>query len=149
MGRMVGFVLLAALAISRAPVDSAENGQKVALTPAFEVFPGTQYDTPLTHSYEDAHGSAVVPNGGGNSPACSLVANGLLADTIYTVHVDATGSTAGNVSTAGPWVQVGQFETNGGGHGSFEFASALPSGAAIYINQASVDKTVLISGNLP
>jgi hypothetical protein len=149
MSRMVGFVLLAALAISRAPVESSENGQKVSMSPSFEVFPGTQYDTAFTHSYEDAHGSVVVPKGGGNNPACSVVANGLVADTLYTVHVDATGSTAGDVSTAGPWVQVGSFETNGGGHGSFEFASALPSGAAIYINQASVNLTVLISGNLP
>jgi hypothetical protein len=116
---------------------------------AFEFFPGTQYDTPFTHSYAGAHGTVVVPSGKGKQPDCLVVANGLKANTLYTVYYDLNGSTAGNVATAGPWVAIGTFETNRGGNGKFRCDEALPSGVSIYINETTVDLTVLISGNLP
>lgn len=124
------------------------EGRATRLSPAFEVFPGSVYDSPFTRSYAGAHGVVVVPSGRGEQPACLVVVNGLKPEIDYTVYLDQNGVTPGDAATAGPFVPVGSFTTNRGGHGDFRCDGA-PGETSVFLNETAAETTVLISRTLP
>lgn len=135
-----------ALIISSSVVTA--GGSATQFHSAFEVFPGTAYDSPFTHSYAGAHGTVVVPQGNGNNPSCVINVEGLHPNSDYMVYSDTDGIVAGNVSTAGPFIMLGQFVTNDGGRGQFQCVQPLAPGSSVFINDSATDGTILISDNI-
>ena len=134
--------LLASVAIPSAAFADGEAAA-VRLRPAFEVFIG--YSNPVALSYAGAHGTVVAA--ADDSP-CLVIANGLRSNINYTVFVDLNGHTPGNPATIGPFVLIGNFDSDKNGNGRFLCSDTLPSGSSVWINQADVNATVLISGNV-
>ncbi len=113
---------------------------------AYQFFPRTVYDTPITRSYSKARGTLTLPGSG--KPACLIQVRGLKIGGLYSVYQDTDGSTRGRVATAGPWTRVGTFRGRRG-VSTFRCPSAPPRGTSLYIGIEPSHRTILISGNIP
>jgi hypothetical protein len=119
----------------------------VSFAHAFAVFPGSAFDSALTHSYAGAAGTVTVPAGAG--PGCLVRVSGLRPGLTYGVFVHGPGVVAGNLgSTAGPWPQLGTFVASAGGTGTFECRERPQAGSTLVVNTEPQDLTILISGPL-
>jgi hypothetical protein len=124
------------------------SGTTVSLNHAYAYFPGSAFDSDLTHSYSGAAGTVTVPPNG--APGCLVNVTGLQSGVTYAVYTHAPGVTKGEVnSTAGPWSQLGTFVASGDGTGTFQCAAAPQAGSALAVNVEPQDGMILISAPLP
>lgn len=165
MRRLVRVSVLAgmALALCLLLVGTAYAGDKVTkstgkdaavLSPAFEVFPGTVYDSTFTKGYAGAKGKVNVVQPNGNVDVIIAVsADGLKPSTRYLVYFDTDGITE-NVSSAGPWTLKGDFWSDEYGQGEWNYTAPAGSEApgshtlSVFINEAGAGRTMLISENI-
>lgn len=153
-------MLVIALATSATPVcttmakvTKATGKDAARLLPAAQVFPGTVYDN--AYQIPGAKGKVNMIQPEGNVDVILAVsADGLSPNSRYIPHFDYTGIEAGNIATAGRWVEAGEFWTDASGHGEWNFT--VPAGTfvpglstySIFINRTDVNYTVLISDNV-
>lgn len=115
----------------------------VDLIPAFEMFPGSVYDTGFTNSYADAEGTITICKGEMN-----ITTRNLVSGNTYTVYFDTNGVTQGVATTAGPWVSEGTFIADSNGDGTWTHSMGLSSGIYTYSVFINCGPTMLISYDL-
>ena len=150
-------VLCAALVIPAASgkgkVVKATGKNAAALMPAVDMFPASVYDN--VYQIPDAKGKVNMIQPKGNVDVIIAVsACGLVPNSLYRVFFDGNGVTQDDVSTAGPWTEMGTFTTDDEGHGEWNYTA--PGGTyepgtytkSVFINRTSPNATVLISENV-
>jgi hypothetical protein len=145
------FLFVALFGVSTSSM--ATRGIVAYMDPAYEMFPGTVYDSEFTQSYSKAFGSVTVP-GNASDVFFSVDAHGLKPSTEYQVYADKTGITPKDVKTVGDVVHLGNFmsDKNGSGYfilNDFKFSKLINTKTfSIQVNEHAAHLTMLMSGNL-
>ena len=146
-------LMLAAPAYASGPVTKSTGKDAAAMIPAVDMFPGSVYDNPYQIPGAKGKVNMIQPNGNVDV-ILGVSADGLAANSRYTVFFDLNGVTPGSVETAGPWLLMGDFWTDENGHGDWNYTASAGSFTvgeytrSVFINRPDVNYTVLISYNV-
>lgn len=154
MALVLGVLTVAATAHGQGPVTKSVGKDAAPMIPAVDMFPGSVYDNEWQIPGATGKVNMIQPNGNVDV-ILGISADGLAPNALYRAYFDTNGIGPGNVSTAGPWMLMGTFETDDEGHGEFNYtapAGTLGAGSynwSVFINRTlPLNATVLISYNV-